>query len=204
MFALDLIRTLKKKQKFLDLNELGLNFEYFFGCYLKTKAMKLSYPEKKLPNTGSTTQQQLNGDVTSKMPLANSISNDNESTSMESASDQKAQFQKIIQSIFQQQNMQNFISHLNSEQLQILNRQTGLNLPIDTIDNHIKQTTGKATNEKNQINNEDVITKSVDAVSDVPNVISNDCFNSLARIKIEYNSSSRHKETSRFDFFKCF
>jgi hypothetical protein len=110
-------------------------------------------------------------------------SNNNNNNNLSNSDTHKTEFEKIIQSIFHPQNIQNFISHLNPEQLNILNQQTGINLT--TVDGMktskisiCEEPIEKLTDSQNQTND-------------------NNSFNALARIKIEYNSSNRHQETTK-------
>jgi len=109
--------------------------------------------------------------------------NDNNNNNLSNSDIHKTEYEKIIQSIFQPQNIQNFISHLNPEQLNILNQQTGINLT--TVDGMkaskisiCEEPMEKLTDLKHQTND-------------------NNSLNALARIKIEYNSSNRHQETTK-------
>ncbi len=105
---------------------------------------------------------------------------------LSNAEGQRSEFEKIIKSIFSQPNLHSLISHLNPEQLKILNEQTGLSLmPLNVIEPNKISITGEECPKKPEL------LESTNQESDSESI------NSLARIKIEYNSSSRHQENKK-------
>ena len=103
---------------------------------------------------------------------------------------EKQQLDQLVQNMLQKQNVQNFFSQLNQAQLQALNQQNVVNLPLElfnfSLNNH---------NNNSQLSNEQVV---LYPVSNNDNkqalTISNEISKSenfLARVKIDFNFTTK-------------